>query len=328
MAEIASFRSQLPKEERTFENTIPKHVPIKIKLKSEKEKAFKDLTNAQWYQDFELEVTNTSDKPIYYMELWLVLPETMSENNVQLAFPLRYGRVDLINSNTRPIATDVPIQPGETHSFAILDTWQRGWRQYKPRSNVPDPGKTKIELVHMSFGDGTGFTGTGAEPYPFKREQSSTGPCREGPKQNRDEAFRKSARIPFPALREHSLLPTPAAILPASFFLVQTSYRQPEAPTLPDINCPAQPVFFRRSILINAGVIEDSLNINERILLRRYLQLKTTVRSPNQLALTYHSCKYISTLVETPAVSNRDGRIFTEGDSQCYPTSALGYYWR
>ncbi len=259
MAEIASFRSQLPKEERTFEDTIPKHVPIKIKLKSEKEKAFKDLTNSEWERDFELEVTNTSDKPIYYMELWLVLPETYSENNVQLAFPLRYGRVDFIHSNTRPIATDVPIQPGETHSFTILETWQRGWRQYKLRSNVPEPRKTKIELVYMSFGDGTGFTGTGAEPYPFKREQSSTVPCRERPKQNRDEALRKSTRFLFPALREHSLFPTPAAILPVNFFL--TSYRQPEAPRCRISTVPAQPVFFRRSILINAGVIVRPLLI-------------------------------------------------------------------
>jgi hypothetical protein len=245
-AEIASFRSQLPKEERTFEDKIPKHVPIKIKLKSEKEKAFKDLTNSEWERDFELEVTNTSDKPIYYMELWLVLPETYSENNVQLAFPLRYGRVDFIHFNTRPIATDVPIQPGETYTFTIPETWQRGWRQYKLRSNVPEPRKTKIDLVHMSFGDGTGFRGTGGEPYPFKRDESSTGSCREGPNQIGDKAFRKSARIPFPALREHSLLPTPAAILPVSFFLIQTSYRQPEAPTLPDINCPGTDCIFSK----------------------------------------------------------------------------------
>jgi len=186
MAEIASFRSQLPKEERTFENTIPKHVPIKIKLK--KEKAFKDLTNAQWYQDFELEVTNTSDKPIYFLEVWLILPETKSENDVQIAFPLRYGRADFIHFNTLPIATDVPIQPGETYTFTIPETYQRGWRAFKVRKNGPDPGKVEIKFVQLSFGDGTGFNGTDALPYPYKREQSSNASCREGPRQTADKA--------------------------------------------------------------------------------------------------------------------------------------------
>ena len=198
MAEIASFRSQLPNEERTFENTIPKHVPIKIKLKSEKEKAFKDLTNSEWHRDFELEVTNTSDKPIYFLEVWLVLPETKSENNVQIAFPLRYGRADFIHFNTRPIATDVPIQPGETYTFTIPEGEQRGWRWFKARGNA-DPRKVEIKFVQLSFGDGTGFNGTDALPYPYKREQSSNASCREGPRQTADKAFRKSARIPFPA---------------------------------------------------------------------------------------------------------------------------------
>ena len=131
MAEIASFRSQLPKEERTFEDKIPKHVPIKIKLKSEKEKAFKDLTNSEWHRDFELEVTNTSDKPIYLLELWLMLPDVKSDNNNPIAFSLRYGRIDFIHFNTRPIATDVPIQPGETYTFTIPEGEQQGWRWFK-----------------------------------------------------------------------------------------------------------------------------------------------------------------------------------------------------
>jgi hypothetical protein len=192
-AEISWFRSQQQKEERTFDDKIPKHVPIKIKLKSEKEKAFKDLTNSEWHRDFELEVTNTSTKPIYFLELWLMLPEVKSESDNQIAFSLRYGRIDFIHFNTRPIDTDVPIQPGETHTFTIPADKQRAWRQYKLRRNVPDPRKTEIEFIHMSFGDGTGFRGTGAEPYPFKSEQYSTGSCREGPAQTRGRGQERRA---------------------------------------------------------------------------------------------------------------------------------------
>src|SRR5215212_7843902 len=62
-------------EERELENTVPKHLPIKVKIKKEKEKAFKDLKNEKWLRDFELEVMNTGDKPIYFLSLSISLPE-------------------------------------------------------------------------------------------------------------------------------------------------------------------------------------------------------------------------------------------------------------
>jgi hypothetical protein len=66
-AETALLRNQEQQEgepkERTFDDKIPKRVPIKIKIRAEKEKAFKDLKNANWHRDFVLEVTNTSNKP-------------------------------------------------------------------------------------------------------------------------------------------------------------------------------------------------------------------------------------------------------------------------
>lgn len=55
-------------EERVIENLVPKHVPIKIRIKEDKERALKDLNNDKWTSDFELVVTNTSDKPIYLLE--------------------------------------------------------------------------------------------------------------------------------------------------------------------------------------------------------------------------------------------------------------------
>jgi hypothetical protein len=219
--EIAGFRSQQQKEERQVEDKIPKHVPLKIKLRAEKEAAFKDLKNDLWYQDFELEVTNTSDKPIYFLELWVILPEIISENGKRVGIPLRYGRADFIQFNTLPIATDIPIQPRETYTFTIPEKYQRGWRTHKVGENRPDPRKVQVTFTQLSFGDGTGFDGGDAMPYPYKRDQSSNDPCRKGPNRIPDKTFGKNARIAFPTLREHSLLPSPAAILPVSFFLVE-----------------------------------------------------------------------------------------------------------
>jgi hypothetical protein len=67
--EIEFLRAQeLEKEERQLEDAIPKHVPIKVKIKAEKEKAFKDLHNEKWLRDLEIEVTNTGTKPIYFLD--------------------------------------------------------------------------------------------------------------------------------------------------------------------------------------------------------------------------------------------------------------------
>lgn len=181
-AELAASFPQQTKEERKFEDEIPKHVPIKWKFKADKEKQFKDLDNPGWYRDFELEVTNTSDKPIYFLELWLVYPEII-DNGRAVGVPLRYGRMNFIYHDTQPLPTDVPIKPGETHLFTIPEKARKGWEWHKKNENTPDPKKVVVKFVQLSFGDGTGFSGTDAKAYPYKRGKTSALPCREGPAQ-------------------------------------------------------------------------------------------------------------------------------------------------
>jgi hypothetical protein len=53
------------KDERKFENTIPAHVPVRVKLKNEQ--AFKNPKNKNWARELEIEVKNTGSKPIYFM---------------------------------------------------------------------------------------------------------------------------------------------------------------------------------------------------------------------------------------------------------------------
>ncbi|MFY9620944.1 MAG: hypothetical protein WAQ99_14120 [Pyrinomonadaceae bacterium] len=142
-------------------------MPIKVKLKSEKEKAIKDLSNASWYEDFQLEVTNTSDKPIYFLDLWLILPDFINSSGRPDGFVLRYGRIEFVDFDTRAASTDIPIQPGSTYVFEIPDRYQKGWAAHKERDNRPDPTKIEISLTQLSFGDGTGFIGSDARPFPF-----------------------------------------------------------------------------------------------------------------------------------------------------------------
>lgn len=76
-------------EKRVFENAIPKHVPIKIKIKNDKEGSFKNLKNEKWLREFELEVTNTGDKPIYYLEIVMDTGVKFDGSGSEIVFPLR-----------------------------------------------------------------------------------------------------------------------------------------------------------------------------------------------------------------------------------------------
>jgi hypothetical protein len=51
---VSRVTSNAAMQERVFENKIPAHIPIKIKIKKEKEESFKDLKNEKWIREFEL----------------------------------------------------------------------------------------------------------------------------------------------------------------------------------------------------------------------------------------------------------------------------------
>ena len=227
-------------EEREIEDKIPKHVPIKVKIKSGKEKAVRDMKNARWLRDFELEVRNTSDKPIYFLELWIILPEIISENGMRVGIPLRYGRMEFIHFNTLSIPQDIPIKPGETYTFTIPEKDQRGWYAHKARGYMADPKKILIQFVQLSFGDGTGFNRTDATPYPSKKQQSFADPDPGCSKQVDVKAVSNDLRIRFPDLfRQPFFQSEPAALLPVRFSDVTLDYLvPPEPPPQSGLCCP------------------------------------------------------------------------------------------
>ena len=160
---------QPPPPERAFDNLIPSHVPIKIKIKKEKEKAFKDLKNDKWARDFAIELTNIGAKPIYSIYMLLVLPDVRNRNGVKIVFPLFYGRNELGDTRTKALPEDVPISPGETHVFTISELQIPVWEQLQREENRPQPKRIQLKLQVLSFGDGTGYIGNDglAVPHPI-----------------------------------------------------------------------------------------------------------------------------------------------------------------
>ncbi len=157
-------------QERIFENKIPAHIPIKIKIKKEKEESFKDLKNEKWLREFELEVTNTGDKPIYFLYIMLGTNVKDREDGLELMYPLSYGRAELGSIVTKATSNDIPIKPGETQILRLgeVPVWEQGVREHR----WPQSTRFTAEIQLLSFGDGTGYFGT--KPYPpAERRQAS-----------------------------------------------------------------------------------------------------------------------------------------------------------
>ena len=170
VAAISIFAPSFAKndEEREIEDKIPKHLPLKVKLKKEKEAKVKDFKNDAWLFDFELEVTNTSEKPIYFLNMYVLFPEFVENGGIK-GIPLRYGKMDFIRHDTRPLPDDVPIKPGETCTFKIPDQDLQAWSNRKAAGLARNPRKLRLIFASLSFGDGTGFGGTTGLPYPNKQ---------------------------------------------------------------------------------------------------------------------------------------------------------------
>jgi hypothetical protein len=170
--EVSSSLAQQPAtvQERQIENTIPKHVPIDVKIRKEKEKAWKDLKNENWAHDFELEITNTGERPVYRFELVLFF-DVPNEYGNELTTTMTYGYEKGGNSLDKARADDVPIKPGESKVFGIWPNTLLAWDQLSRKQNWRLPTKVRILFQDLNFGDGTGLMADKAVPYPKKVPQ-------------------------------------------------------------------------------------------------------------------------------------------------------------
>src|ERR1043165_1459553 len=162
-------------EKRVLENTIPKHLPIKVKIKKEKEDAVGDLKNEKWVRDLVLEVTNTGDKPIYYLSLGITLPEiTIPNGTDNMGFSFHYGRRELHDIATKARPDDISIKPGETYVFSLSEAKVQDWESFMQREHKPPVKKLILYFQLLSFGDGTGFWRTDGLAVPHPPDASSS----------------------------------------------------------------------------------------------------------------------------------------------------------
>jgi hypothetical protein len=166
LSKIALVHSALQVTKRTIENKVPAHVPLDIKIRKDKEEKITNAANKTWYRDLQIDITNTSEKPIYFLALFVKMPELINESGATMVFPIRFGRGELVDSQTRPLPEDKPLMPKETFTYSMSEKNQIAWEAWLKRHNKVDTMKVEIVFSHLSFGDGTGFTSTGGVYFP------------------------------------------------------------------------------------------------------------------------------------------------------------------
>jgi hypothetical protein len=171
---VISSTAQSPaKEERQIERTIPAHLPIKVEFK--KEEKLKDLKNEDWLGDIEVKVTNTGKKPIYYLYIWLFVPDVVTDYQAEartIGYPLRYGRSELADFSNPVQSDDVPILPDESIVIKVDADLVPSWKTLHFKGRNVNPRKLKFLFEELNYGDGTGFTGPEGSSVPIGRDQS------------------------------------------------------------------------------------------------------------------------------------------------------------
>ena len=234
--------SPQPKPKRFLDDRIPKHVPIKIKIRKEKEKSFEDPDNEHWFRELEIEVKNTGTKPIYFLHLNVSMPEAIAPNGLIYGLPVYYGRPSLAPLSAPLKPEDMPIKPGGTCVLRISDWDATGWEGFAHEENKghPQPIRIRVELQRINFGDGTGYDTTGGEPIPSPRKPGGAARC--GPRPNREDPGNREFTWPLIALGPSSqrlpLTNLPASYLPANFLHADTDSLSIVASSITNPWCP------------------------------------------------------------------------------------------
>ena len=163
--------------ERELKNTLPDHLPIKVKLRNEK--SFKEMQNRGWTRELELEVKNTGDKPIYFLLLDITLPD-VRVGGIPYGLQLHYGRMDLFRFTTELQPDDVPIRPGETVTIRLPEKQAVGYEHCRDNACGTDAKKVLLDCPLINFGDGTGLRGTDGRFFQYRKKAPTVSSLDEG----------------------------------------------------------------------------------------------------------------------------------------------------
>ena len=255
---VSSTAQSTQKEERELEDKIPKHLPIKVKVKNIER--VKDLNNDQWMRDVEIEIQNTGDKPIHYLRLSLYFVDVKLESGDELGFPIGYGNPRFVDFAKRATSQDIPLRPGETYIYQFSKRWAGRWEKFKVTRKLPHPKKIGLQFEILSYGDGTGFVGTGGETVP--NPQYSNSKCETKKKMApSSEPTQETLMDPPRATQIQPVSFLPANFLPVNFSAAYLIESPPNMVSIQSgICCPSTSCFYLKLTLGGNCFCEDELD--------------------------------------------------------------------
>jgi hypothetical protein len=145
---------------------VPKHLPLKI--------AIADGGGENVLNDLSIKVTNSGEKPIYYLKFFVsTLEDFRSPNGRQYVFPLKYGRNELVTFTEKATTADIPLNLNESVTFNVNRNEIRNFNETLKQNFRAAPARYQLEFQFLSFGDGTGFWGDKGSAFPSKKQELS-----------------------------------------------------------------------------------------------------------------------------------------------------------
>ncbi len=152
--------------EQRIINKIPKHIPLKVEVVSG------DLNTE--LKNIKIKVTNTGEKPIYYLRLDLnVGDDFKTEDGVELGLTtFRYGKNRMGYFTSVADDEDIPLKPDDFVVFDVPNGQAEAASEYINKRQFKRNPKLVLEFQFIGFGDKTGFFGKTGGIFPSKQKTS------------------------------------------------------------------------------------------------------------------------------------------------------------
>jgi hypothetical protein len=119
-------------------------------------KAIRNHKKKTWLRDLEIEVTNVTNRPIYYIQLSMKFPE-IKINSVPVGEDFTFGNHKLISFGERPQPDDPFLRPGEDYVFKLPEDQWKVMEKFLSYKSPESALKISLEIQEIRFDDGSGF---------------------------------------------------------------------------------------------------------------------------------------------------------------------------
>jgi hypothetical protein len=132
----------------------------------------RNLDTEDWLKEMEIEIENTSNRPVYYVQLVISFPDVSKRREVDgvprgLVTTVQYGRKEFsMHPGELAKAEDIPIQPGEKVILKLAPEHYEGLKRHLSQHNLPESvvKRLRVRVDELSFGDGSGYR-VGSVPF-------------------------------------------------------------------------------------------------------------------------------------------------------------------